>query len=38
MEAVSPHTEIFNDLLKLAVDSGASDIVIKANRPGFVRI
>src|ERR1700722_735231 len=38
MNAVTPHTEIFNDLLKLAVDSGASDIVIKANKPGFVRI
>ena len=35
---VTPHTEIFNDLLKLAVDSGASDIVIKANKPGYVRI
>src|SRR5476651_2771421 len=38
MNAVTPHTEIFNDLLKLAVDSGASDIVIKANKPGYVRI
>jgi len=38
MNAVTPHTEIFNDLLKLAVESGASDIVIKANKPGFVRI
>ena len=38
MDAVSPHTEIFNDLLKLAVDSSASDIVIKANKPGYVRI
>lgn len=38
MEAVTPHTEIFNDLLKLGVDSGASDIVIKSNKPGYVRI
>ena len=38
MNAVTPHTEIFNDLLKLAVESGASDIVIKSNKPGFVRI
>jgi twitching motility protein PilT len=39
MDAVShPHTEIFNDLLKLAVDSSASDIVIKSNKPGYVRI
>jgi twitching motility protein PilT len=29
---------MFNDLLKLAVDSGASDIVIKSNKPGYVRI
>ena len=32
------HTEIFNDLLKLAVESGASDIVIKSNKPGYVRM
>jgi twitching motility protein PilT len=32
------HTEIFNDLLKLGVDSGASDIVIKSNKPGYVRL
>jgi twitching motility protein PilT len=32
------HTEIFNDLLRLAVDSGASDIVIKSNKPGYVRL
>jgi twitching motility protein PilT len=38
MNAVSPHTEIFNDLLKLAVETGASDIVIKSNKPGYVRI
>jgi twitching motility protein PilT len=35
---LTPHTEIFNELLKLAVDSGASDIVIKANKPGYVRL
>lgn len=35
---MTPHTELFNDLLKLAVDSGASDIVIKSNRPGYVRL
>lgn len=32
------HTEVFNDLLRLAVDSGASDIVIKSNKPGYVRL
>jgi twitching motility protein PilT len=36
--SMTPHTEIFNDLLKLAVQSGASDIVIKANKPGYVRL
>ena len=36
--SISVHTEIFNDLLKLAVDSGASDIVVKSNKPGFLRI
>jgi len=30
--------EIFNDLLKLAVESGASDIVIKSEKPGYVRL
>jgi len=30
--------EIFNDLLKLAVESGASDIIIKSNKPGYVRL
>ncbi len=34
----TPHTEIINDLLKLAVDSGASDIVVKSNKPGYVRL
>jgi len=32
------HTEIVNDLLKLAVESGASDIVIKSEKPGYLRI
>jgi len=36
--AMSAHTELFNDLLKLAVESDASDIVIKSNKPGYVRI
>lgn len=36
--AVTPHTEMFNDLLKLAVESGVSDIIIKSNKPGYVRI
>ena len=35
---LTPHTEIINDLLKLAVDSGVSDIIIKANKPGYVRL
>ena len=35
---MTPHTEIINDLLKLAVESGVSDIVIKANKPGYVRL
>ncbi|GAB5560091.1 MAG: type IV pilus twitching motility protein PilT [Synoicihabitans sp.] len=35
---MTPHTEIFNDLLKLAVDSDVSDIVIKTNKPGYVRL
>jgi twitching motility protein PilT len=32
------HTEIFNDLLRLAVECKASDIVIKAGKPGYLRI
>jgi len=32
------HTEIVKDLLKLAVESGASDIVIKSEKPGYVRM
>jgi twitching motility protein PilT len=35
---MTPHTELFNDLLKLAVESGASDIVIKSGKPGCVRL
>ncbi len=35
---MTPHTEIFNDLLRLAVESGASDVVIKSNKPGYVRL
>ena len=38
MNLVTPHTEIINDLLKLGVDSGASDVIIKSNKPGYVRI
>src|SRR5476651_22543 len=38
MSEVTAHTEVFNDLLRLAVESGASDIVIKSNKPGYVRI
>ncbi|MBI5693703.1 MAG: PilT/PilU family type 4a pilus ATPase [Verrucomicrobia bacterium] len=36
--ALTPHTEIINDLLKLAVDSGVSDVIIKSNKPGYVRL
>lgn len=38
MSTVTLHTEIINDLLKLAVDSGASDVIIKSNKPGYVRV
>src|ERR1035437_2866349 len=38
MPTLTPHTEMMNDLLKLAVDSGVSDIIIKANKPGYVRL
>jgi twitching motility protein PilT len=38
MATVTPHTEMFNDLLKLAVESGVSDVIIKSNKPGFVRL
>ncbi|WP_438482943.1 type IV pilus twitching motility protein PilT [Oleiharenicola lentus] len=36
--SITLHSEIVNDLLKLAVDSGASDIVIKSERPGYLRL
>jgi twitching motility protein PilT len=36
--SITIHTEIINDLLKLAVDSGASDIVIKSEKPGYLRL
>ncbi len=29
---------MLNDLLRLAVESGASDIVVKSNKPGYVRL
>jgi len=35
---MTPHTEIFCDLLKLAVESDVSDIVIKSDKPGYVRL
>jgi len=35
---MTPHTEMMNDLLRLAVESGASDIVIKSGKPGYVRL
>ncbi|MEN9635729.1 MAG: hypothetical protein RL077_4133 [Verrucomicrobiota bacterium] len=35
---VTPHTEILNDLLRLAVDSGASDVIIKGSKAGFFRL
>ncbi|HVU35469.1 MAG TPA: PilT/PilU family type 4a pilus ATPase [Opitutaceae bacterium] len=38
MATATPHTEIFNELLKLAVESGVSDVIIKSNKPGYVRI
>jgi len=38
MNETTPHTEVFNDLLRLAVESSASDIVIKSNKPGYVRM
>jgi twitching motility protein PilT len=36
--SITIHTEIVNDLLKLAVESGASDIVIKSEKPGYLRL
>lgn len=38
MSTVTPHTEVINDLLKLAVESGVSDVIIKSNKPGYVRL
>jgi len=38
MPTATPHTEMMNDLLKLAVDSGVSDIIVKSNKPGYVRL
>ena len=38
MSTVSAATEMINDLLKLAVDCGASDVIIKSNKPGYVRL
>ena len=35
---ITPQTEIINELLKLAVESGASDVIIKSNKPGYVRL
>jgi len=35
---LTPHTEIINELLKLAVESGVSDVIIKSNKPGYVRL
>jgi twitching motility protein PilT len=35
---MTAHSEIFDELLKLAVESGVSDVVVKSNKPGFVRI
>ena len=36
--SITIHTEMVNDLLKLAVESGASDIIIKAGKSGYLRI
>ena len=35
---MSQTTDIFNELLKLAVESGASDVVIKSEKPAYVRV
>jgi len=32
------HTQIFNEMLRLGVESGASDIIVKANKVGYLRI
>ena len=36
--SISLSTEIVNDLLKLAVESGASDIIVKSEKPGYLRM
>ena len=33
-----PHTEIINDLLRLAVGSGARDVMLKCSKPGYGRL
>ena len=38
MPTATPHTEMINDLLRLAVESGVSDVIIKSNKPGYVRL
>jgi twitching motility protein PilT len=38
MSTVTPHTEIINDLLRLAVDSEARDVMVKSSKPGYVRL
>jgi twitching motility protein PilT len=35
---MTTQTELINDLLRLAVESGASDVVIKSGKPGYVRL
>lgn len=35
---MSEETEIFNNLLELAVENGASDIHIKSNKPAYLRL
>lgn len=35
--STTPHTELFNDLLRLAVESKVSDVIVKAGKPGYVR-
>jgi twitching motility protein PilT len=32
------HTQIFNELLKLGVENGASDAIVKSNKVGYLRI
>lgn len=35
---MSNNADVFRDLLQLAVESGASDVVVKAGKPGHVRL